>query len=83
MMPSIKWNRLYDADGGMLVIREDGEIISFYIFKQNLLEELKTYLIINSYLDTPSTTRHCFGRLYEEAKQKKVKLNLQIRLYPH
>lgn len=83
MMPNTRWNRMYDADGGMLVIREDGEIISFYIFKQTLLEELKEYLIINSYLDTPSTTRHKFGRLYQDRGQTKLKLNLQIRLYPH
>lgn len=83
MMPNTKWNRLYDADGGMLVVREDGEIVSFYIFKQQLLEELKEYLIINSYFDTPSTTRHCFGKLYQDGNNTKVKLNLQIRLYPH
>lgn len=85
MMPSIKWNRLYDADGGMLVIKENGDIVSFYIFKQKLLEELKEYLIKKTFLDTPSTTRHKFGRLYKVNCNGKtireLKLNLQIRIH--
>ena len=85
MMPNRKWNRLYNADGGMLVIKENGDIASFYIFKQKLLEELKEYLIRKTYLDTPSTSRHAFGYLYEVERNGKVikelKLNLQIRIH--
>ena len=81
MMPNTPWNRRYDADGGMLVIKKNGKIATFYIFKQFLLEELKEYLITKSYFDTASTTRHNFGKLYYENGQIKVKLNLQIRLH--
>ncbi len=80
MVPNTKWDLNYTADGGMLVIREDGELASFYIFKQVLLIELKEYLITHAYLDTPSTTRHEFGKLFHEEGKTRLKLNLQIRL---
>lgn len=80
MTPKKKWNGLYDADGGMLVVKKNGDISSFCIVNQKLLDELKTYLLNKAYLDTPSTTRHKFGFLYYCDDQQEVKLNLQIRL---
>lgn len=82
MVPNTKWNGLYDADGGLLIVKKSGEIVSFHIFNQKLLNELKMYLVNNAYLDTPSTTRHKFGVLYCNGDQQEVKLNLQIRLIP-
>ncbi len=82
MVPNKKWNGLYDADGGLLIVKKNGEIVSFHIFKQKLLNELKIYLLNRAYLDTPSTTRHQFGVLYLNENQQEVKLNLQIRLIP-
>lgn len=80
MVPKTPWDNLYKADGGLIVIKKDGSIVSFYIFKQILMKELKKYLIEHSFLDTPSTTRNQFGYLYEENNSIKLKLNLQIRL---
>lgn len=44
------------------------------------IKSLKDYLFENIKLDTPSTTRHCFGKLYKETNGKLYfKLNLQLR----
>lgn len=44
------------------------------------LENLKDYLFENIKLDTPSTTRHRYGKLYKEKDGKLFfKLNLQLR----
>jgi len=77
MIPTVEWNRLYDADGGMIVIKETGELVTFYIVKQPLLVALRNYLFKNALMDTASTKRHDFGYLYDEHF---FKLNLLIRL---
>lgn len=80
MFPKTKWNNSYDADGGMIVVKNNGDLATFYIFKQTFTQKLKNYLLNHSFFDTPSTTRHHFGYLYTENRQAKLKLNLQIRL---
>lgn len=40
----------------------------------------REYLFNKCFLDTPSTTRHGFARLYEENGKVKLKLNLQVRI---
>lgn len=80
MFPKTKWNNSYDADGGMIVVKNNGDLATFYIFKQAFAQRLKDYLLNHSFFDTPSTKRHHFGYLYTENEQTKLKLNLQIRL---
>jgi type II restriction enzyme len=77
MIPTVEWNRLYDADGGMIVVKETGELVTFYIVKQPLLAALRNYLFKNAFMDTASTKRHDFGYLYDKHF---FKLNLLIRL---
>lgn len=77
MISTVEWNRLYDADGGMIVIKETGQLVTFYIVKPLLLMALRNYLFKNAFLDTASTTRHDFGYLYEA---QFFKLNLLIRI---
>lgn len=72
LMPASVWTGLYDATGGYIVVREDGEIVSYHIYDRNAFED---YLFHNTKLDTPSTARHNFGSVSEGL----FKLNLQIR----
>jgi len=76
MMPSIVWTGIYDATGGYLVIKEDGEVLCYHIYNRN---EFENYLFANTKLETASSTRHNFGKLYQENGQFYFKLNLQIR----
>ncbi len=80
MFPNKEWNGIQDVDGGCLIVKEDGEIATFYIFRKAFLEYFRTYLFDRCFLDTASTSRHRFGVLYEENNTTKLKLNLQVRI---
>lgn len=76
MMPSKVWTGKLDATGGYLVVKENGEVLCYHIYNRNEFEE---YLFTNTKLETASSTRHEFGKVYEENGQLYFKLNLQIR----
>ncbi len=71
-----KWNGEYISNG-TIVMKKTGDIVGFHIID---LQSLKDYLFENIKLDTPSTTRHRFGKIYKEKNGKLYfKLNLQLR----
>ena len=76
MMPSKVWSGEYDATGGYLIVKEDGDVLCYHIYNKN---EFENYLINNTKLDTASSTRHDFGVVYKENQELFFKLNLQIR----
>lgn len=76
MTPSKVWTGIYDATGGYLVVKENGEILCYHIYNRNQFED---YLFVNTKLETASSTRHDFGKIFEENGQYYFKLNLQIR----
>jgi hypothetical protein len=76
MKPAKIWTGTFDATGGYIVVREDGELLCYHIYNMN---EFQEYLLKNTKLETPSTSRHDFGKLYEENGKIYFKLNLQIR----
>ena len=76
MMPSKVWTGEYDATGGYLIVKEDGNVLCYHIYNRN---EFEDYLISNTKLDTASSSRHDFGRIYQENRELFFKLNLQIR----
>ena len=76
MMPSKVWTGELDATGGYLVVKENGEVLCYHIYNRN---EFEDYLFTNTKLETASSTRHEFGKIYEENGQIYFKLNLQIR----
>ena len=71
-----KWDGSYEANG-IIVVKESGEQVAFHIID---LESLKSFLFKNIKLDTPSTTRHRYGKIIIENNNKLYfKLNLQLR----
>jgi type II restriction enzyme len=76
MMPSKVWNGQYDATGGYLIVKEDGDVLCYHIYNKN---EFEDYLLNNTKLETASSSRHGFGEIYEDDGQLYFKLNLQIR----
>lgn len=71
-----KWNGEYISNG-TIVMKKTGDIVGFHVID---LKSLKDYLFENIKLDTPSTTRHRFGKIYKEKNGKLYfKLNLQLR----
>ncbi len=76
MTPAKLWNGNYEAQGGFLVVKDDGEILCYHIYHQDQFEE---YLLSNTKFETASTTRYEFGKVYDENNEQFFKLNLQIR----
>ena len=77
MVPHTPWNGKYDANGGYLVVKEDGEVLCYHFYDRNYFED---YLFRNTRLETPSTSRYGFGVIFKgEDGNFYYKLNLQIR----
>lgn len=76
MTASTLWNGKFNANGGSIVVKETGEIVCYHFFDRNDFED---YLFNNTYFDTPSTTRHHFGDLYEQDGKLYIKLNLLVK----
>ncbi|MGL4993612.1 MAG: HpaII family restriction endonuclease [Bacteroidales bacterium] len=76
MTPGTPWNGIYQANGGYLVVKSDGDILCYHFYDRN---ELEDYLFNNTKLDTPSTSRHGFGTIYKDGNLYYIKLNIQIR----
>lgn len=75
MFPSKLWNGKYTANG-IIIIKKDGDLLAYHMAKKDILNQ---YLFKNTKLDTPSSGRHSFGKIYNENNQLFFKLNLQIR----
>ncbi|RDI08535.1 HpaII family restriction endonuclease [Flavobacterium sp. AG291] len=76
MMPSKVWTGEYDATGGYLVVKENGDVLCYHIYNKNRFED---YLLNNTKLETASSSRHDFGKIFIENGNLFFKLNLQIR----
>lgn len=76
MTPATEWTGKYDANGGYLVVRKDGEIVCYHFYNRNDVED---YLYNNTRFERASRTRYQYGYLYSENNKVFVKLNLQIR----
>jgi hypothetical protein len=51
-------------------------VLCYHIYNRNQFED---YLFSNTKLDTPSSTCHEFGMIYEENGEVFFALNLQVR----
>jgi hypothetical protein len=76
MTPSSIWIGKYDATGGIIIVKEDGDLVCYHIYNRN---EFQDYLLNNTRLEQASTSRYNFGSLYKENGKIYLKLNLQIR----
>ena len=76
MTPAKVWNGIYNATGGFLIVKENGDVLCYHIYNRNQFED---YLFQNTKLETASSTRHDFGRIYQENAAYYFKLNLQVR----
>lgn len=77
MTSAREWNGHYDANGGYLVVKSNGDIVCYHFYNKNDIED---YLYNNTRFDRASRSRYDFGRLYRgEDGNVYMKLNLQIR----
>jgi len=76
MVPDSIWTGQYDASGGYIIVKENGDVLCYHIYNYN---EFQDYLLGNTKLDTPSSTRFGFGKIKEIDGKFIFDLNLQIR----
>lgn len=91
MTSETPWHGIYDATGGVIICKEDGDIVCFHIYDFNLFRD---YLVNNTIFEQPSTgedgenpgherkeskKKYYYGWLYEENEELLFKINLQIR----
>ncbi|NCN86249.1 HpaII family restriction endonuclease [archaeon] len=76
MIPSKVWDDEFDATGGYIVVKENGDVLCYHVYNR---EQFGDYLLNNTKLETASTYRHDFGKIYKKNKKFFLNLNLQIR----
>ena len=77
MTPAKEWKGRYDANGGYLVVKKDGDIVCYHFYNRNDVED---YLYHNTRFERASRSRYHYGSLYREKDNNVyMKLNLQIR----
>lgn len=76
MTPASVWNGVYDATGGYIIVKKDGEIVCYHVYNRN---EFQDYLLKNTKFEAGSRSRFEYGFLYKEGNDLFMKLNLAIR----
>ncbi|MFP9114960.1 HpaII family restriction endonuclease [Flavobacterium sp. RHBU_3] len=90
MTSETPWEGIYDATGGVIIVKEDGDIVCFHVYDFNLFRD---YLLNNTIFEQPSTgedgnnpgheraigKKYYYGWLYREGDDLQYKINLQIR----
>lgn len=76
MLPATPWNGKYEATGGYIVVKGDGDVVCFHLYDRNLLED---YLFYNTKFETPTGDRYNLGNVYKVRDKYYFNLVLQIR----
>jgi hypothetical protein len=76
LMPGQVWEGTYDANGGYIIVKSNGELVCYHIYNR---KEFQDYLIKNTYLEQGSRFKHGFGFVYEKDGDLFINLNLQVR----
>lgn len=77
MMPGEIWNGEYNVTGGIILVENDGKILVLdaIYYKEYLVK----YLIKNTKLESPSSSRYKMFNVYPDKGENYFNLNLQIR----
>lgn len=76
MLPAKQWNGIDEASGGYIIVKNDGDIVAYYLYNRNFFED---YLLKTTFLEAGSTTRHNYALVYKVNDKYFINLNLQIR----
>lgn len=82
MQPRSPWTGQYDASGGYLIVKEDGDVVCYHLFNWNALQD---YLFNNLRFETPSSTGRGskasfnYALHYSEDASDYVDICMQIR----
>jgi len=76
LKPATEWDGDDEANGGYIIVKTDGDVVAYHIANRKFFKE---YLLRETRLDSPSTSRYGYCELYSEGDKTFIKLNLQIR----
>lgn len=94
MTPETPWTGIYDATGGQIIVKKDGDIVCYHVYELNRFLQ---YLLDGTKLEQASTSEdhanpghvrinvgstpkpYQFGWLYKEDGKYYFKINLQVR----
>ncbi|MEG1472707.1 MAG: HpaII family restriction endonuclease [Christensenella sp.] len=76
MLPGKVWSGHADANGGYIIVREDGEVLCYHLYNRNDLED---YLLNNTRFDRGGAGRHKYAIVEKIDNKYYISLNLQIR----
>lgn len=76
IFPTHEWDGNLSANA-ILLVDEVGELLFYHTNKDAVLKE---FFYQRTFFDTPSSSRHRFGLIYQENGRLYFKLNLQLRL---
>ena len=76
IFPTVEWDGNLTANS-VLLVNEMGELLFYHTNKDAIL---KDFFYQYTFFDTPSSSRHRFGLVYQENGKFYFKLNLQLRL---
>jgi DNA (cytosine-5)-methyltransferase 1 len=76
IFPTQVWDGKLSANS-VLLVNQQGELVFYHTNHDHVLKE---FFYQHTFFDTPSSTRHRFGSIYQENGQLYFKLNLQLRL---
>lgn len=76
-VPGKKWNGLNSVNGGLIVVKEDGDVVVLdLVYYSSFVND---YLIQQSKLDSPSSSRYHMLEIKKEKGNYYFDLNLQVR----
>lgn len=76
MVPSKEWDGTEDANGGYIIIKPEGEIVTLHIYERALL---RNYLYTHTYFEHPSSRRYDCGQL-RTAPDGSIRFNLPLQI---
>lgn len=79
MTPGRPWNGNLEANGGYVVVKNNGEIGCYHVLNRNIFEN---YLFNQTKIESPSSSRHDYGYVYKENGCNYIDLVLQVRFKP-
>ncbi len=77
IMPSKEWNGINNVNGGIIIVSNDKKI--YVLDMIYFSDEVRKYLLENTKLDSPSSTRYNMLNIYKKNNEFYFTLNLQVR----
>lgn len=71
------WDGTEGTNGGLIIVKEDGELVCYHIFDRN---DFREFLLKNMKFDYPSNSRYYSTGIFSSQGRYYMSLNVQIRM---